>query len=128
MPQIIYDATKIKVYEALEKWCELVKKNDGFIEDFWQRILKHQRIYDEFVYYLEHHELIAQYTIQGYTILDLFVNQMDQYNILHDTGKNGVKCNKEKMVLQAFDLMLKMEENPEKIIKRLQSGEGMDKI
>lgn len=128
MSQIIYDATKIKVYEALEKWCELVHKDDEFMTDFWKRILNHPQIYEEFVYYLEHHELIAQYTIQGYTILDLFVSQMDQYNIRHDTGKNGVKCNKEKMVLQAFDVMLKMSENPEKIIKRLQSGEGMDKI
>lgn len=128
MQQIIYDASKIKVYEALEKWCKYVHKNDEFLAGFWSRILKNKEIYDEFVYYLEHHELISQYMIQGYSMLDLFISQMEQYNLKHDTGKNGVHCNKEKMVLQAFDVMLKMTENPEEIIKRLKSGEGMDKI
>lgn len=128
MQQIIYDASKIKVYEALEEWCKYVHKNDEFMAGFWKRILKNKEIYDEFVYYLEHHELVAQYMIQGYSMLDLFISQMERYNLKHDTGKNGVNCNKEKMVLQAFDVMLKMTENPEEIIKRLQSGEGMDKI
>ena len=128
MQQIIYDATKIKVYEALEQWCELVGKDKEFLADFWKRILIHKEIYHEFIHYLQYHELISEYSIEGYTMIDLYVSQMDSYNILHDTGKNGKRCNKEKMVLQAFDVMLKMEENPEEIIKRLQSGQGMDKM
>ena len=128
MKQIIYDGTKIKIYEALGKWCERVQKDEEFMADFWRRILEHEPVYNEFVHYLRYHELLANYTIEGYSMIDLFVSQMDQYNILHDTGKNGIRCNKEKMVLQAFYVMLKMEENPEEIIKRLQSGEGLDKM
>lgn len=128
MQQIIYDASKIKVYEALEEWCKYVHKDSEFVKEFWSRILQNGEIYHEFVYYLEHHELLAQYMIQGYSMLDLFISQMERYNLRHDTGKNGVSCNKEKMVLQAFDVMLKMTEHPEEIIKRIQSGEGMDKI
>ena len=128
MQQIIYDATKIKVYEALECWCEMVHKDKKFFIDFWRRILHQKQIYNEFVHYLQYHELISEYSIEGYTVIDLYVSQMDAYNILHDTGKNGIRCNKEKMVLQAFDVMLKMSENPEDIIRRLQSGEGMDKL
>jgi hypothetical protein len=128
MQQIIYDATKIKVYEALEKWCQLAKKDADFLAGFWKRILENQEVYQEFVYYLEHHELIAQYMVKGYSMIDLYVCQMDRYNIQHDIGKNDVRCNKEKMVLQAFDVMLKMSENPDEIIKKLQSGEGMDKM
>lgn len=128
MQQIIFDGSKIKVYEALENWCNMVKKDEKFLTQFWKRILENEEVYKEFVYYLEHHELMAQYVVQGYSMIDLFVCQMDRYNIMHDVGKNDGRCNKEKMVLQAFDVMLKMSENPDEIVKKLQSGEGMDKI
>ncbi len=128
MQQIIYDATKVKVYKALQEWCDVAKKNEEFLTGFWKRILQNNEIYKEFVYYLEHHELIAQYMVKGYSMLDLYVCQMNQYNIQHDVGKNDARCNKEKMILQAFDVMLKMSENPDEIIKKLQSGEGMDKM
>ena len=128
MQQIIYDASRIKVLEALQKWAEMVHKDGVFVNEFWRRIMENQSVYDEFVYYLEHHELLGQYMIEGYSMIDLYVTQMDRYNLLHDTGKNGVMCNKERMVLQAFDVMLKMKENPQEIIKRILSGEGLDKI
>ena len=64
MQQIIYDATKVKVYEALEKWCLLAKKDTDFLAGFWKRILENQEVYKEFVYYLENHELIAQYMVK----------------------------------------------------------------
>ena len=128
MQQIIYDGSKIKVYEALENWCKMVKKDQEFLTQFWKRILDNEEIYKEFVYYLEHHELMSQYMVEGYSMIDLFVCQMDQYNIMHDVGKNDGRCNKEKMVIQAFDVKLKMSENPDEIVKKLQSGEGMDKM
>lgn len=128
MQQIIYDATKIKIYEALEQWCTLAQKDNDFFTGFWRRMLDNQEVFKEFVYYLQHHELLAQYTVKGYSMIDLYVCQMDRYNIQHDIGKNGIRCNKEKMVLQAFDVMLKLSENPDEIIKKLQSGEGMDKM
>lgn len=128
MQQIIYDASKIKVLQALENWAHMMHKDDGFINGFWRRIMENQPVYEEFVYYLEHHELLGQYMVEGFSVIDLYVSQMEKYNLLHDTGKNGVICNKEKMVLQAFDVMLKMKENPQEIIKRIQSGEGLDKI
>ena len=106
----------------------MAKKDENFMAAFWRRILENQQVYQEFVYYLEHHELVAQYMVKGYSMIDLYVTQMERYNLLHDTGKNGVMCNKERMVLQAFDVMLKMKENPQEIIKRILSGEGLDKI
>ena len=112
----------------LERFLDQITIRIAYSNGEQQIILNNENVYREFVYYLEHHELMAQYEVAGYSMIDLFVCQMDQYNIVHDVGKNDGKCNKEKMVLQAFDVMLKMSENPDEIVKKLQSGEGMDKM
>lgn len=33
------------------------------------------------------------------------IQQLDRYNISRDSGKNTAACNKEEMVLGAFDMM-----------------------
>ena len=57
----------------------------------------------------------------------MFIWQMSQDNLLHDTGKNTAECNKEAMVLKAFDGMIKLKQNPEEWSRKLSAGEGMDR-
>ena len=79
------------------------------------------------VFYLEHHYLTERVKCCGYSLIDLFVWQMNKYNIIGDSGKNTDACNKDRMVLKAFHDMVQMRKEPESFVKKLTEGRGMDK-
>lgn len=128
MSGIIYDASKLKVYNALRQLCAYAGENDAWCAAFWERLLEDGEIYDEFVFYLEHHELREKLTFNGYTLIDIFIWQMDISNLFRDTGRNTLECNKEDMVLRAFETMMKMKKDPAAWKKKMDEGPGMDRI
>ena len=108
MANIIYDARKIKLMEAVKELSDLVGNSDEWFNSFWSLVMENENIYEELLYYIDHHDLLCSYTIENYSIVDLFVWQMSNYDLLHDTGKNDASCCKEAMVLFAFEAMAKM--------------------
>ena len=101
MANIIYDARKIKLMEAVKELSDLVGNSDEWFNSFWSLVMENENIYEELLYYIDHHDLLCSYTIENYSIVDLFVWQMSNYDLLHDTGKNDASCCKEAMVLFA---------------------------
>ena len=85
------------------------QENKDFL---WKKLLEYNGLYEEFVYYLEHHEFCGGLSFGGYSLIDLYVRQMEHYNLIHDIGKNTGNCNKEDMVLRAFYTMAAFFENP----------------
>lgn len=129
MANIIYDTSKLKVMEFLNELSEYAGMEEGFAESVWQHFFTHPEIYKEFVYYIDHHELSGKYEIRGYNILDCYVWQRNNYIFRHlDRGKIERDCNEETMVLQAFEFMMRLEEEPEVYIKKLQEDMGRDKM
>ena len=127
MANIIYDARKIKLMEAVKELSDLVGNNDDWFKSFWSSVMENTGIYEELLYYIDHHDLLCRYTIDGYSIADLFVWQMSNYDLLHDTGKNDASCCKEAMVLFAFEAMAEMAKDPETYKNRIQSDMRLDK-
>ena len=127
MSGILYDARKIKAYEALLELCELAGETQGWGDALWEELLHDEELMEEMVYYLEHHNLLGKASCVGYTLIDLFVWEMDIYNLIADSGKNTASCNKETMVLRAFRTMTEMKKDPIHYKKRLSEGFGMDK-
>lgn len=128
MAGILYDASKIKVYAVLENLCDYVGTDDSVKDKLWQEFLVDEELYQEFVYYVENHTIQGIMNVHGYTLIDLFVMEMDVYNMTHDTGKNTALCNKEEMVLRAFLTMIGLKKEPEKYIERFQNGMGNDRL
>lgn len=128
MANIVLDGTKIKVYGMLAQLCEYCNEKPEWQDELWSYLLRFENLYDEFVYYLEHHTIQGNMSVDGYTLLDLYVKQIDLYNIKSDLGKNPSFCNKEDMVLNAFMMMGKMIDDPEKYKKQMQDGFGMDTL
>ncbi len=52
--------------------------------------------------------------------------QMDHFKAQLDRGHDDMKQNGDKMLLMAFDTMLKMEKQPEKYVYLMQSETGTD--
>ena len=66
--------------------------------------------------------------MEGYGLTDLYVFQMNRYNLIREIGKNTVSCNKEKMVMRAFRDLIDMKRNPAEYLKRLREGRGEDRL
>lgn len=125
---ILYDARKIRIFEALFTLCDYTHKSEEWANKFWWDLLQCEDIYKEFVYYLDHHDFLDAYKIQGYSIIDMFIYEMNRYNLINDSNKNDKRCDKIDMVLYAFYHMLQMRKDPEEYSKKLQSDQGMDKL
>ncbi|MCM1040657.1 MAG: hypothetical protein NC434_15170 [Ruminococcus sp.] len=116
--------------DAARKWagalCYYAGEDEAFCEQFWSALRESEPVYREFVYYLENEDFLCQYRISGYTIVDIMVWQMDHFKARMDSGEHDMRENKDKMLLMAFDTMLKMEKQPEKYVSRMQSETGTD--
>lgn len=123
---IVINTTQIKIRGYFDNLCEYAGFDLERADEVWLSIISDSEIYQEFIYYLEHHTFLDKMNVAGYSLSDIYVFQMDKYNLLSEIGKNPVSCNKETMVLKAFHTMSKMKLDPEKYIKRLEEGRGND--
>lgn len=128
MNGIVYDARRIKAYEGLMALGGYAGKDAGWLEVLWEGIVFDDALLKEFMYYLDHHGFLDELKCEGYALTDLYVWQMDRYNLVREVGKNTECCNKEAMVLNAFHTMLRMQQEPAAYVRRLTSGEGMDQL
>ena len=81
---------------------------------------------EDVVFNLEHHALMDKVHCEGYGLTDLYIWQMNRYNLIRDSGKNTAACNKDRMVLHAFRDMIEMKKEPAAYVKKLTMGKGMD--
>lgn len=118
--------TDAAAHQWAEALCLYAGEDRAFFERFWSALKESQPVYREFLYYLENQNFLCEYCISGYTIVDIMVWQMDHFKAQMDRGRDDMKQNGDKMLLMAFDTMLKMEKQPEKYICLMQSETGTD--
>ena len=128
MQGILYDATKVKVCQAFYDICNYAELPAQWSDELWMDILSRKPIYKELIYYIEHHTFLDELKVCGYSLCDLYVWQMNRYNLIKDTGKNSRTCNKEKMAMQAFRTMVDLMDDPKEYRKRLEEGQGTDTL
>lgn len=128
MSHIVYGTEKIRAYDGLVKLCGYAGRTAEWCDGLWQEMLSDSELYHEFVYYLEHHVPKDSMKVHGYSLTDLYVWQMERFNIRRDSGKNTDSCNKEEMMLDAFWAMARMKKDPSVYLDRLARGAGMDRM
>ncbi len=125
---IVYDARRVLAYERMLELGRFAQKSEEFIAGLWEEVVLDEALLKEFVYYVDNHTFLDEAVCRGYTMTDLYVWQMDRYNLIRDIGKNTSACNKEALVLNTFRSMLDMKKNPDAFVKKLTKGTGMDQI
>ena len=128
MQGIVYDATRVKVCKAFYEICDYAEFARERTDALWMEILSRKQVYRELVYYIAHHTFSDQLKVCGYGLCDLYVWQMNRYNLIKDTGKNPRTCNKEKMAMQAFETLVALIKNPQENLKKLEYGQGKDRL
>ncbi len=124
---IIFDKRRLATYSVIEEFCDECGFDDKFTLELWEGLLLNQKLYDEFVFYLQNYEFTGDFKCEGYTIPDLYFYHLREFNLYHDTGKNTDCCNKDKLVFIAFHTMGRLLKEPEVYKARLTKPMGMDR-
>lgn len=122
------EETKRRIEEAAvfaASLCAYAGENQEFYDDFWKRLLAHPDILAEFIYFKEHQEFACKKKVAGRTVVDIMIWQIDHFKAHLDRSPD-MRCNKDKMVLYAFDTMMKMTENPETYVVKMEGETGTD--
>ena len=128
MGGIVYDARRIRAYEGLVALGGYAGKDPEWLDGLWGKLIADNGLMKEFMFYLDHHTFCDEDKCRGCGMTDLYVWQMDRYNLIRDIGKNTESCNKEAMALNAFYTMAEMKKDPDTYVRRLTAGQGMDQL
>ena len=111
---------------------ELVKRADitepEYCSSFVESLGEHSKIRDEYIYYLLHGSYLCSYTIEGCSVADIIIWQMDNFKALLDNADAQNKGNPYKMTLSGFMTMMKIEDDPQKYIAKMRATTGTDYI
>ena len=128
MATIIFDARRVKGYEYLKELCAYADRDETFRENLWKELATDGELMKEFAYYADHQTLLDEMKCEGYALTDLYVWQVERYNLMQDYGKNGADCNKVAMVLDSLYMMAQLKKNPQEYVKRQNGSLGMDRF
>ncbi len=123
---LVYIMDEKKLYEYAASLCEQANEENGVLETFWERISRYPQIMKEFDYYREHNDFLCELKVEGITVADILVWQIDRFKAALDEGKFALKYNGPHMVLGAFYTMADVIEDPAKYTNRFRSETGSD--
>lgn len=114
------------VIRFIGELCRYAGENKDFAEAFWEKLKKDKEIYQEFLYYIEHGNFACRAKVEGYTVVDVMIWQMDHFKARLDQDNSATRQNGDRMLLLAFDTLLNMRKDPEKYILKMSMETGTD--
>ncbi|HBA70342.1 MAG TPA: hypothetical protein DCZ40_13440 [Lachnospiraceae bacterium] len=123
---MITNMDRKKITEAVKRFGSEAGENGEFLKELAAGLAESPEIGQEFLFYAETGNFSCKAKIEGYTAVDIMIWQIDHFKAQMDRGKYDMRENGSKMVLRAFDTMLKMEKEPEKYKRLMQTETGTD--
>ena len=118
-----------RITEAAHEWayalCECAGETSEYADTFWVRLTKSEGVFGEYVHYMLTQDFACSYSIDGVTIVDIMVWQIDRFKAGMDTVRPE-RDNPDRMLLTAFVKMLDMEEKPEELLDAYRRDTGTD--
>lgn len=114
------------IRESIDTLCENAGEDRAFAQDFCERLMADPEILQEFTAYMESGNFLCRAKVDGCTVVDVMVWQIDHFKAWLDRDTTQTRQNKDKMLLNAFDILLKMKREPEKYRQKMQQETGTD--
>lgn len=116
--------------EEIEGWVRTLGaqagEEEGFLSALVKALWEEPEAAEELAHYMGTGDFLCKMKVDGYTVVDILVWQIDHFKAEMDRGKYGMKHNKGMMALHAFDSLCKMKKQPEKYKGLMQSETGTD--
>lgn len=114
-----------ELFEWTKRLCACAGVDESFACSFWERLLHSAMILKEYQYFYEHANFLCEYKIEGVSVVDIMVWQIDHFKADLDRA-SATRTNKDYMVLMAFHMFLKMEQEPTEILGKMKEQTGTD--
>lgn len=116
----LYDYAKYLVESAGEA------NPEEYLKDFWNKISSNEELLKEFSYYAYNTDFLCEYKVDGLSVADILVWQIDRFKAALDEGKFSLKYNGPHMVLSAFLTMSDVAKDSAPYLSRFRSETGCD--
>ncbi len=114
----------------LKEWvCTLAVssgKSEQEAEQFWEKLYADKELLEEIEYYSVHKSFLSKYQVAGYSITDILVWQVDHFKAYLDRHEEVNRYRQDRLLINSFEILLEMRENPEPIVNKLQGETGTD--
>ena len=128
MPDIYYDSHMVGIFGMVASFCYTSGFDKEWVNAFWEGLQEQPALYDEFIHYFNKGEILGNFTLHGFTVLDTFIWHMDHFSFIHDKGRSGDVCDKKVMALLAFETMIYLYHEPDKWIAILSNDNRIDRF
>lgn len=117
---------RCELEEYVLNLCRKAGEPEGSDKAFLKMMESDERLMREFEYYAEHNDFACGLKIDGLTVVDILVWQVDRFKAAIDEGRFELKYNGPHMVLSAFYTMGDVIKNPERYKERFNCETGSD--
>ena len=111
----------------IEELCLRAGEDVCYARTFEEMLAADEQVREEFIYFMEHNDFACKVKVEGYSIVDILIWQIDHFRAWLDRDTTGTKHNKDRMVLLAFDTLLKMRKEPHKYLEKMMGETGTDR-
>ena len=84
------DEEKGKAYAWARALCYYAGEDEAFLKGFFEMLTASEGVSGEFLYYLEHQDFLCNYRVEGYSLIDIMVWQMDHFKAQLDRDRDGL--------------------------------------
>lgn len=112
--------------EYLKELVAAAQKDEQYGAELWQGISHSAGLLQEFAYYHDYGKFLCRYKVAGYTLADVLVWQVDHFKLYMDRPEEMNRYRQERLLLAAFDTMIKMEKDPAPFINKMTGETGQD--
>ena len=116
--------------EDLEEWvCQLAisaGKSEQEAKSFWEKLHNDEELLEELEYYSVHKSFLSKCKVAGYTITDILVWQVDHFKAYLDRHEEVNRYRQDRLLINSFEILLEMRENPKPYVDKLQGETGTD--
>ena len=101
-------------------------ENEEYADELWERISRSNGLLRELAYFHDFGDFLCEYKVAGYTLTDILVWQVDHFKAYLDRPEEMNTYRQEKLLLVSFNIMSKMEKDPQPYINKMQGETGTD--
>lgn len=115
-----------QAFEWTKELFRYAKEDEAAAENFFHKLVLHDSVYKEYIYYMNHGQFLGECNVCGMTVIDIMIWQIDHFKANMDRGMYDLESNPDKMLLNAFEIMLEMHKNPQPYLSRFMQETGTD--
>ncbi|MGN0425324.1 MAG: hypothetical protein ACI4FY_08405 [Acetatifactor sp.] len=119
----------VRAMKTLEQFILDLSDRAGCGEEYgrkvWEGIRSSSGLLQELAYYHDYGRFLGKYRVAGYTLPDIIVWQVDHFKLYMDRVEMN-RYHQERLLLQAFETLTLMEQDPAPFIEKMRGETGQD--